>query len=388
MPQETALSNNFAALRAQNPISRQFAYFDHAAVAALSSPAKDAISDWLTQAANQGDVCWPLWDQGVQACRISAAKLVNAKPAEIALVPNTTAGITLVAEGLDWRPGDNLVLLDNEFPSNQYPWLNLAARGVEIRRLTPPDGRVDLSQIRQAFDSKTRLLSISWVGYATGWRISVDDVVDLAHQHGVLVFLDAIQGLGVFPLDVTRTPVDFFAADGHKWLLGPEGAGLFYLRLEHLDRLRAIGIGWNSVEHRHRFEHIDLKLRPEAARFEGGTLNTPGFLGLGASIDLLLALGVGPQEGALARRVLELGDYACEALRKIGATLVTHRGEQCSSGIISFLPPRGEPMAIRSHLKDQGIITSCRNGWLRIALHGFNTEEEVDRLTAALAISA
>lgn len=380
----------FETFRAQNPITRQFAYFDHAAVAALSAPAQAAISHWLAQATYEGDVRWPEWDRGIQACRQSAAKLVNARPQEIALVPNTTAGITLVAEGLDWKPGDNVVLFDNEFPSNQYPWLNLASRGVEIRRLSPADsqGRIDLGQIASAFDSRTRLLSISWVGYATGWRVSVDDIVDLAHRQGVLVFLDAIQGLGVFPLDVQQTPVDFLAADGHKWLLGPEGAGIFYLRAEHLDRLRAIGVGWNSVESRGRYETIELKLRPEAARYEGGTLNTPGFLGLGASLDLLLEHGAGPQTNALGNRILELGDYACEELRGAGAAIISRRGENCSSGIISFLPPHGEPLKVRAHCESRGVIVRYRNGWLRMAIHAFNTEEEIQRLCAALAAYA
>lgn len=386
MALKMAPSIDFSPLRAQNPVTQRWTYFDHAAVAALSLPAQNAIARWLTQAAEQGDTCWPDWDRAVQGCRRSAAKLVNADPCELALVPNTTSGITLVAEGLDWKPGDNVVVLDNEFPSNQYPWLHLASRGVEIRRISPEDakGRIELSTLRRAFDAKTRLLAISWVGYATGWRIPVDDVVELCHQQGVLVFLDAIQGLGVFPLDVAKTPVDFFAADGHKWLLAPEGAGLFYVRSEHLERLRAIGVGWNSVENRHRFENISLKLRPEAARYEGGTLNTPGFLGLGASIDLLMEHGLSSSSTALANRVLELGDYACEALQRVGAQIMSHRGPGCSSGILSFLPPRGEPVAVRSHCMDHGIVLSCRNGWLRIALHAFNIEEEIAKLASCL----
>lgn len=381
------MSPDFGSFRALNPVTRQFAYFDHAAVAALSAPAQEAMTKWLVQAASEGDLNWLQWDQGVQNCRKAAARLINARSEEIALVPNTTAGITLVAEGLDWRAGDNVVLFDNEFPSNQYPWLNLASKGVEIRRLSPVDakGRIDLAQVEKAFDSRTRLVSISWVGYASGWRISVEDVVATAHRHGVLVFLDAIQGLGVFPIDVQKTPVDFLAADGHKWLLGPEGAGIFYLRTEHLDRLRAIGIGWNSVENRHRFERIELKLRPDATRFEGGTLNMAGFLGLGASLELLMQHGVGPNTNELAKHVLALGDYACAALRRTGATIVSHRGDGCSSGIISFLPRQGDLMAIRSQLKDRGVILSCRNGWLRIALHGFNNEADVERLCEAVA---
>jgi cysteine desulfurase / selenocysteine lyase len=384
MPREFSRTADFAELRRQNPVVNRWAYFDHAAVAALSGPAQTAIARWLKEAAEEGDANWLEWDKGVQGCRVSAAKMVRAIPAEIALVPNTTWGITLVAEGLDWRAGDNVIVVDNEFPSNQYPWLNLASRGVEVRKYSPKDGRIDLAELRNHFDSKTRVLAISWVGYATGWRISVDDVAELTHSFGALLFLDAIQGLGVFPLDVSKTPVDFFAADGHKWLLGPEGAGISYVRGEHLERLRAIGIGWSSVKDRHRFERIDLTLREEAARFEGGTLNMAGFLGLGASIDLLLQHGLGAQQSALAERVLALGDFACEQLTRIGATIMSLRGADCSSGIISFLPPRGEPMAVRAHLKEQGIIVSCRNGWLRMAIHAFNDEGEIGRMVDAV----
>ena len=151
------------------------------------------------------------------------AQLVGADPTEIALVRNTTEGITLVAEGYRWRPGDNVVTLDNEFPSNLYPWMNLAERGVETRRVVTDNGRVDLDRIRDACDARTRIVSVSWVGYASGWRSNLDDLAEVAHRRGALLFVDAIQGLGVFPLDVSQTPLDFLAADGHKWLLGPEG---------------------------------------------------------------------------------------------------------------------------------------------------------------------
>jgi selenocysteine lyase/cysteine desulfurase len=268
--------NPWQQFRQQMPIARRLAYLDHAATSPLSGSASDALQAWSRQAAEWGDTVWPEWEKRANQVRQTAAGLIGAAAEEVALVPNTTAGINLVAEGFPWRQGDNVVTLANEFPSNQYPWLNLADRGVEARRVPVEDGRVDLERIADACDARTRIISVSWIGYATGWRMDLDALVALAHARGALVFLDAIQGLGVFPIHVQRLGLDFLAADGHKWLLGPEGAGIFYVRREHLTRLRPLSVGWNSVVGAHDFGRIDLDLRPDAARYEGGSRNMAG----------------------------------------------------------------------------------------------------------------
>ena len=219
-----------------------------------------------------------------------------------------------MAEGLDWRSGDNVVTLADEFPSNAYPWLNLASRGVETRRVPTENGRLDLDTLAAAIDARTRIVSVSWVGYATGYRHDVERIVELAHDRGALMMLDAIQGVGAFPLDVRKTPVDFLAADGHKWMLGPEGAGIAYIRREHLERLRPIGVGWHSVVHASDYTRIELDLKPTAARYEGGSQNMAGMLGLGASLDLLLDLGMED----VAAAILDITDRACERLREVG----------------------------------------------------------------------
>jgi selenocysteine lyase/cysteine desulfurase len=367
-------------LRAQMPVSQRWAYFDHAAVAPITRPAAEAVRKWCGEALDEGDTRWPEWSRQSEATRDAAARLIGADRDEIALVPNTTAGIGLVAEGIDWRAGDNVVTLADEFPSNAYPWLNLASRGVEARRVTTDNGRLDLKDLAAACDARTRIVSVSWVGYATGYRHEVERIVEIAHSRGALMMLDAIQGLGAFPVDVRKTPVDFLSADGHKWMLGPEGAGLAYIRREHLDRLRPIGVGWHSVVHASDYARIELALKPSAARYEGGSQNMVGMLGFGASLDLLLELGI----ENIAAAILDITDRACERLRQIGATIVSDRGGERRSGIVAFELAGRDPLAVKKHCLTRKVVLSCRAGRLRISPHAYNNEEDLDRLIEAL----
>jgi selenocysteine lyase/cysteine desulfurase len=352
----------------------------------LTRPAADAFRSWLTEAVDVGNPVWPDWVKRIEAMRANAARLIGAQANEVALVTNTTAGINLVAEGIDWRRGDNVVTLADEFPSNVYPWFNLAHRGVETRRVpTEISGRLDLDRLAECCDERTRVVTVSWIGFATGYRHDVRQIASIAHRRGALLFLDAIQGLGAFPLDVNDLGIDFLAADGHKWLLGPEGAGIAYIRREHLDRLRATGVGWHSVPPGQDYTHIELNLRPAAARFEGGSQNSAGLIALGASIELLMELGV----NAIAAAVLDITDRACERLLEIGATIVSdrqadHRGGEQRSGIVAFELPGRNPLAVKRHSLRQNVVFGCRAGRLRISPHAYNNEEDIDRLIEAL----
>jgi len=300
------------------------------------------------------------------------------------LVPNTTAGINLVAEGFPWREGDNVVTLANEFPSNQYPWMNLASRRVDTRRVPVEDGRVDLDRLADACDERTRIVSVSWIGYASGWRMDLETLVTLAHERGALVFLDAIQGLGVFPIHAGRVGVDFLAADGHKWLLGPEGAGLLFIRRQHLPLLRPLSVGWNSVVHAHDFSHIELRLRPDAARYEGGSRNMVGHLALGASLRLLSSLGLSADTSALADRVLAVTDYAASRLEAIGGEIKSCRHAPHRSGILAFELPGRDPVELRRRCLQAGVVLSVRGGRLRISPHAYNDERDIDCLVEVL----
>jgi selenocysteine lyase/cysteine desulfurase len=367
-------------LRDAMPVARRWAYFDHAAVAPVSGPAAAAMQTWVEQSVAEGDTMWSEWGRQLKAMRQSAANLIGASTDEIALVPNTTAGINLVAEGLDWRSGDNLVTLADEYPSNLYPWMHLADRGVETRRVPTTDGVVDYDQLADHCDERTRLITVSWVAFSNGCRRDLDAIAEIAARKGTLLFVDAIQGLGVFPLDLSRTPIDFLAADGHKWLLGPEGAGIAYIRRDRLPLLRATAVGAHSVVHAYDYTHIELKLKQDASRYEGGSLNVPGMFGLGASIDLLQSLGI----ENVAASILDITDHLSARLQEGGFRVVSPRAGEQRSGIVSFEFPGADVMAVRRHCLEQNVALACRAGRIRASAHAYNNQDDVDRLINAI----
>jgi cysteine desulfurase/selenocysteine lyase len=366
-------------LRRECPVATRWAYFDHAAVAPLTERARRALVEWAGDLADNGDVHDSARVRRIEEVRRLAGQLLNADPLDIAFVKNTSEGIGIVAEGLRWRAGDNVVTAEDEYPANLYPWMNLAERGVELRRVPSRDGRILLDDLRAAIDGRTRLVSLSFVEYASGFRNDLFAVGQLCREKNVLFFVDAIQGLGVLPLDVQKTPIDFLAADGHKWLLGPEGAGLFWIRRKLVDQLHPIGIGWNSVIDSRNFNHVELRLKPHAGRWESGSLNVGGILALGASLELLLAVGI----DAIAERVLHLTDYLCDRCRQAGLTVYSSRRPGEASGIVSLVMP-GDVRAVVRRCRDAGIVVNQRAGRLRVSPHAYNSVEELDRLIELL----
>jgi selenocysteine lyase/cysteine desulfurase len=373
------------ALRTTMPVAKNWAYFDHAAVAPLPAPTRETLTRWANQACSAGITNWTSWAKEIEQTRAVAARLIGAHSREIALVPNTTSGIAIVAEGLDWEAGDQVITLADEFPSNLYPWLNLADRGVKTHRLPTHLGRIELDRLAAACNARTRLISVSWVGYATGYRQPLAEIAEIAHRHGALLLVDAIQGIGALPLDVSEVPIDFLAADGHKWMLGPEGAGIAYIRQAHLERLRPLGVGWNSVVHAFDFSRIELDLKPSAGRYEGGSQNMAGFLALGTSLRMLQDAGI----DQIARAIIDLTDMACDQLLELGAQIHTHRqlgagGHDPRSGIITFEIPGQNSQLIQRHCRRENVVISCRGGYLRISPHAYNNVEDVERLIVAL----
>jgi len=374
------LASDWTTFREQYfPITKHWVFLDHAAVAPLSLPAAEALRQYAEDLCQHGDAHEDDWDKRIQQVRVLAAALLHADPSEIAFVKNTSEAINFVAQGLDWRPGDNVLVAREEYPSNIYPWLNLHRYGVEVRLIPTRDARIWLDDIRAQIDQRTRLVSLSYVEFSSGFRNDLDAVGELCRQRGILFFVDAIQGLGVLPLDVRRMPVDFCAADGHKWLLGPEGAGLFYVRACHLERLYPIEVGWRSVLRDTEFSVIDFRLKPHAGRFECGSYNVGGLTALGASIELIVRIGV----ENISARVLELTDLLCERLTTHGWPVYSSRLERDKSGIVAVECPADPRQAVR-HCRQHGIILNQRAGRLRISPHFYNTVEELEHTVAVL----
>ena len=372
---------DWTALREEFPVTRRWAFFDHAAVAPLPDRARRAVHAWADDMADHGVVHDDDWVRRTEEVRGLAGRLLNTDPLDVAFIKNTSEGVGIVAEGLPWQPGDNVVSAAEEYPANIYPWMNLASRGVELRRVPSRERRILVDDIRAAIDSRTRVVALSAVEYASGFRNDLDTMGALCRERGIYFFVDAIQSLGAFPLDVQQTPIDFLAADGHKWLLSPQGAGLFYVRRELVERLHAVGVGWNSVVGARNFASIDFRLKPHAGRWESGTMYVGALMGLGATLELLLDIGI----PAIAERVIQVTDYLCEQVRRRGWDVYSSRRDGEKSGIVSLFVPGQEPRQLVRRCREAKVVVNHRGGRLRVSPHAYNTTGEIDQLMDVLA---
>lgn len=369
---------NWQSLRDEFPATRQWAFLDHAGVSAISRPAADRMVEFARDVSENGSTCVGRWAEVAEQVRHTIARLLHADPLGIALVKNTTEAIDLIAEGYPWEAGDNVVFPADEYPSNQYPWMNLADRGVECRRVEPNGNRLGLDHFAAAIDARTRIVAVSQVGYASGFRIDLDKLGDLCRGRGVLLLVDAIQGLGVFPIDVSRSPIDFVACGSHKWLQGPQGSGFLYIRPELIERIRPVAVGAHSVVDPFNYGQIDFRLKPGAGRFEGGTPNFGGIASWGVAVDRLLGL-----VPSIAERVKALTDLVCDRAASAGARVFSSRAGGDWSGIVS-LETAEDPAVVAQRCRAAGVVVNKRGGRVRVACHGYNNEGDLDRLFAAL----
>jgi cysteine desulfurase / selenocysteine lyase len=367
------------------PVTRECAYLNHAGVGPLSRRAAERMAMLAETVSRSGDRLWLDRMQEVERVRGLAARLLGARETrEVAFVENTSTALSLAAEGLDWKPGDNVVGAALEFPSNVYPWMSLAARGVEYRRAQERDGRIDPEELFSLIDSRTRMLALSWVQYASGFRSDLARLGRACRELGILFVVDVIQGLGALPLDVEADFIDVAAASAHKWLLGPEGIAMLYVSDRVVERLRPVRSGWRSMRDPFQWTEFDLTWGDGAKRFESGTLNVYGILALGGSLDVLLAVGAEEIEP----RVLALANRAARGLADLGFSVVSsrHRGE--TSGIVTAVPTGRSGCSAEElvkRLNERGVVVAARAGRLRIAPHFYNTAEEIERCLEELA---
>ncbi len=369
------------AIRQLFPVTKHYVYLNHAAVSPISLPVYERMNGYTRDLLERGLVRYREWGEAVEAVRRSAAHLVNAAPDEIAFAPNTSTGLALIANGIAWEQGDNVVSADCEFPSNLLPWQRLGpAYGVELRLIPERQARLETEEILAAIDDRTRVVTLSFVEFASGFRNDLATIGQYCRERGVLFVVDAIQGLGALQLDVEECRIDAFAADAHKFLLGPDGVALLYIRRGVLDRIAPTVLGWMSVEHPFSFQRAEQPLAAGARRFEPGALNTAGVVGLGAAIDLFLE--VGPER--IERYLLDLAGYLRQGLEERGYEVVSSPRLGERSSFLCCRHPRHSAESLHRLLEAEGIITTPRLGRLRISPHFYNLPSEIDRLVAVL----
>jgi len=367
-----------AALDHEFPVRRNLVYFNHATVAALPRRVAEAVIAQTRNMAERGGADWRDWFALHDATRAKIAAFLQAKPGEIAFAPSTSWGLNLIAQAVDWQPGDNVVGDDMEFPANIHPWLNLARRGVELRLAKSRDGRITLDDIAAKVDARTRLVTVSWVAFHNGWVYPIDEIGTFCRERGILFVLDAIQGLGALPLDLSRTPVDVVVADGHKWLLAPEACAVLYVNEAAQARLAPPAAGWWNVKHGGSFRDYRLHWSDGARRYEPGTLPTAQIAGLKAAIELFDEIGM----DVVQQRIQAVIARLREMLLRQGWHIVSPK--PLRSGILAAAPPSGDARYWARALEQRGIIAVPREGALRFSPHCYNDAGEVARIEQAL----
>ncbi|MBZ5622244.1 MAG: aminotransferase class V-fold PLP-dependent enzyme [Acidobacteriia bacterium] len=360
----------------QFPVRDSLIYLNHAAVAPLSRPAADAMKNLADDCLHFGSLHYDLWLATYEGLRVAAAKLIGADRSEIALMKNTSEGIATVAMGLDWRPGDRIVAFREEFPANYYPWKRLEEQGIAVTWLSTED---PLDRIDEACRG-ARLLSISFVQFLSGYRAPIQAIGEICRRNQCIYMVDAIQGLGAFPIDVRASGIHALASDGHKWLLGPEGCGILYINQELLAHVKPVEFGWTNVAGYNDYASRDMALREDAGRYECGTLNTIGCFGLRASIEFLLEVGV----GEIAPVVQNLGDRIREGVEAKGYEVLGHRTPETGAGIVSFRKAGLEDKEIVRKLRAAGISAAPRAGWVRTSPHFYISPDDIDRMLEEL----
>lgn len=363
------------------PVNRHLLYLNHAAVAPWPTRTRDAVNAFADDCNTIGARDYPKWVETEARLREQCRQLIGADSVnDIALVKNTSEALSMVAQGFLWEAGDNVVISDQEFPSNRIVWEALATQGVGVRQIALDVDASPEEALIKACDRRTRLLAISSVQYATGLRVDLEQLGQACRARGIAFCVDAIQGLGVTPHDVDAMHIDFLMADGHKWMLGPEGLGVFYCRETWRDRLRLFEYGWHMVEDYLNYDRRDWSPAASARRFECGSQNMLGIHALSASLSLVLEVGV----ARIERAVLDRAELLFDAISaRNDLTLITRPTPGRYAGIVTFShrnKPAGELFA---RLKSNGVVCALRGGGVRLSPHFYT---DIEALRGVVAI--
>lgn len=371
---------SLARLRRDFPITERVNYLNHAATGPISIGVQEAIRRQTDIHAIYNETATQRFEPVYRQCRASVARLVGAHVDRVAFIQNTSHGISLLANGQDWRDGDNVIVPEMEFPSNYLAWLGLADRGVELRRLSLVDGRVTPGELSRAIDSRTRVVALSHVQYFNGFKADLSAIADVTHARGALLVVDGTQSVGAVPIDVGAMRIDALVVSAHKWMLGPLGIGFMALSDEMLSRTRVTQIGWLSVNDPFAFNR-EIDLPNDATRFEPGTENAAGIFGLARRLQEIEAYTIGRIED----RILSLTARLADMVQSYGFGVRSPMEAAARSGILSLHHPIVATSETVADLQARGIYIGFREGMLRVSPHYYNSEDEIDQLGAALA---
>jgi selenocysteine lyase/cysteine desulfurase len=361
-------------VRSLFPIVKSTLYFDAASLTPYCIPVIEAQQNFMRERREFGSLYFDRWKSEIEECRKLAADLLKAHPSEVALTKNTTEGVNLTSRLVDWQKGDEVLVCDCDFPTNIYPFLNLKEEGVNVRYVKCKEGKIHLEDLERALSNKTKLLSISHVFYNSGYRVNLEEVGQLCSDKGVLLHVDAAQSLGAFKIDVRRAQIDFLSATGFKWLLSPLGTGLFYVNKKHLHKTPILG--WLSVKDPDKLDTRAFELLPSAKRFEGGTKNIGGYLGMLAALKLIHSIG----SKEIEEKVLEISQTLGEELKTSGQELISEMDDEHRSGIICIK----KRVVTDDFLRKYCIVATIRKN-LRFSPHIYNDEEDVSKLIKILS---
>lgn len=358
----------------QNP---ELIYLNHASVGPWPLCTYEAVEKFAKENIERGAQHYPQWLKVEQNLRVLLSKLVNAESTDsIALLKNTSEALSVIAYGLDWQAGDNIVLAADEFPSNRIVWESLQSQGVEVRRVKFDGFNHAEDQLIAATDRNTRLLTSSSVQYASGLRMNLEKLGAHCAQSNILFSVDAIQSLGAFPFDAQAIQADFVVADGHKWMLGPEGLALFYCHPKHLEKLKLYQYGWHMVEHAGDYDRDDWQTARTAKRFECGSPNMLGIHALQASLDLLLNTGI----ETVAQRISGHVEQLAEQLQAInGVSVISPLDAEKRAGIVTFKLQQHDNAALQQYLMNNSVVCAYRGGGIRFSPHFYHQTEQLER---------
>jgi selenocysteine lyase/cysteine desulfurase len=363
------------------PVREHALYLDHEAVCPLPTSVSDAMRRRIGEQEQTGHAMYREWQNNHLSCRHLGSQLIGCESDDISIVRSTSEGLSLIAEGLDWAKGDEVVIGSEEFAANVAPWLGLARRGVKVVRYPQPDGRIDPAAIEECCSPKTRLLSISWVAFHTGWIAPLAQLGRLCRDRDVLMVVDAIQGLGVLPMNMQTFSADAVVADGHKWLLGPEGAGLMATTQELRARLNPVISGWRNVTLAPRDFFLQrLEYRTDGRRFEAGAANDIGVAGLAAGLDLISTV----ERETIQTRVESLARLLTRILLAHGWDVFSPGSGHPIAGIVAARHPAVLPNEARRRLRERKVIVSVRQGYVRFSPHFYTTRGELEALDRIL----